>query len=405
MISENEIKTILLNIIELFNIDYKITTQKKSFFAVKNKFPLDQSALFINISNKSNFDIYITLTEQLKEKLIEKSEIKKQKMNIEDTNDVLTKLCLDFKNHLQKSFNISDSNNNKTITITQIKYIDKTEEIKYETILVLLLGTEISDIFIILGFNKLKFESPLSFIFYGFTINLIEELSTELIPKGIEIYNLTDPEEFKKSINRKKMSAIIIDYCMVKKSLSYFLDDFFYDIPFKSNLIFGISKMDITAFKTVPISSEKYQIIGLFLRSLSTYEIVQYILSSLKKANIIKNEKRKDIRIMVEDNNRCFAFIVEKGFGISSKIVNISITGFRGQLDNSIFFQHFNQGKELKLVNIYIKSFHIIVSCKIIYVSEPYFAVEFTYISNKDKENLSLALFHLLQENKYFLLD
>ncbi len=165
MINETEFNTILVNIVELFQKNCKIAAQKKSFFAVKNIFPIDQSALFINISNKTNFDLYITLTDQLKEKMIEKSNIRKPEISIEDKNKILIDLCSDFKNELQKLFNISNSNNKTSIKISQINYLEKIDEIRYETILVLQLGTEISDIFIILCFNKIKFD-PLFLSFF-----------------------------------------------------------------------------------------------------------------------------------------------------------------------------------------------------------------------------------------------
>ncbi|HPC37824.1 MAG TPA: PilZ domain-containing protein [Exilispira sp.] len=191
---------------------------------------------------------------------------------------------------------------------------------------------------------------------------------------------------------------------MVRRSLEYFLDYFFYKINSKLNLVFGISKSDIQAFKTVNLSYNNYKIIGIFLRSFSSSQIVEYLLTSLKKANINLEERRKTIRINIKETNRCFAFIVEKGNGISCKILDISLGGFRCQLDDISLLQYFTNGKDLKLIHIYIKSYHMIVSGKVVYTVGSQLAIEFTYISDKDKDNLSICLFNLLSENNEFLL-
>lgn len=233
---------------------------------------------------------------------------------------------------------------------------------------------------------------------------MIEQLSTELIPKNIEIYSFSDEESFTKMLNAKKSDLIIIDFCMVKKSLEYFLDNFFYKSKFYANLIFGISKSDINAFKQALFASENYKIAGIFLRSFTSQQIVNYLLSSLKKIKININERRKNIRVIIDDYNRCFAFIVEKGSGISCRIIDISLGGMKCQVDDINFLQYFSAGNELKLIHLYIKSYHIIASGKIIYVSKPYFAIEFTYLSEKDKDNLSVSIFNLLSENNQFLI-
>lgn len=405
MFNEVEFNDIVYHVIVTLQKSCKLTITKKSFFVVKNNFSIESSSINICLTNRINYDIYISLNEKLKKELIEKNKnkIDQTKISLSDEQQIFKTICNEFIINLKNSLNNTEKKSQ--LKISCINYIEKLDEIIYETILVLQLSTEICDFFLIFGFNKLKYEQTIPLIFYGFTKELMEELSSILIPKGIEIFNIKDEEEFNKFIDINKFNIIIIDYCLIHKSLSYFLDNYFYKIPFKANLIFGISKSDISAFKSVPVSTNKYQIIGLFLRSFSPSQIAEYLFSVINKTGIKINERRKNIRIKIQDFNRAFAFIIEKGIGISSKIIDLSMNGFKGQLDNLVFFQRLSPNKELKLVNIYIKSFHITVSCKVVYINEPYFAVEFTYISDKDKDNLSRAIFNLLQENKYFLLE
>jgi hypothetical protein len=57
--------------------------------------------------------------------MIEKSNIRKPEISIEDKNKILIDLFSDFKNELQKLFNILNSNNKTSIKISQINYSNK----------------------------------------------------------------------------------------------------------------------------------------------------------------------------------------------------------------------------------------------------------------------------------------
>ena len=93
-----------------------------------------------------------------------------------------------------------------------VKYYEYLNEINYNTIAVITLSTINIYFSLVLGFKKLDLSPIKSFLFYGFSKEMVEEFSLEFIPKGIELIHIQNNEDFNKIINKRAFDLIIIDY-------------------------------------------------------------------------------------------------------------------------------------------------------------------------------------------------
>lgn len=395
----------VLNIILLSSINVikqisGINLVKKHIFTCNNNLLVNSDLLLIKITGDISGDIIIKFDEKLKNNVLSnffKTFIKNEN-SIDNNNEE------ELKNSAYKEIGnlISAKISNflfadgKKVDISSVLFLPDKDEIFYETIFAVEMTSEQGDLSIFLGINEIKFERSISFIFFGFSEESIEEITNEFIPKGFEIYYAENHKNFVELIKSKKFDIAVIDFYVVNQDFKIFLKSYFSGLNYKINLIFGITKIDALKFQGIPASSEYYQLIGLFLKTFSTKEIVNYIYSILRKIGIKYDDRRKDIRVNISDNSRFFVSVNDKDIKFSAKLKDISLGGFRAEFDNPEIKEKLQVGKILNSVDMFLKYNRLKVSCKIVYISDKYFSASFVNLIDQDKNLISNSIFKIL---------
>lgn len=165
---------------------------------------------------------------------------------------------------------------------------------------------------------------------------------------------------------------------------------------YKINLIFGITKVDTLKFHGIPANLEYYQLIGLFLKTFSVQEIINYIYSILQKIGIKPDDRRKDIRVNISDNTRYFISVYEKDIKFTAKLKDISIGGFRAELDSDEYKNKLQIGRIFNSVDMFLKYNRLKVNCKIVYIKDNTFSAAFINLVEQDKNIISNSIFKIL---------
>lgn len=391
---------ILLSAINIIKQISNTNLVKKHIYTSNESLAVNSDLLLIKLSGDLKGDIIIKFDDNLKKNVLENflknysnSQINSDKPNEEDLNH---SAYLEIGNLISAkivNFLFADG---KKVDISSVTFISQRDEIYYETIFAIEMTSSAGDLSIFLGINELKFERSISFIFFGFSEDLIEEITNEFIPKGFEVYYAENSKNFIEQIQNKKFDIAVIDFYIVNQELKIFLKSYFSNLKYKINLIFGITKLDALKFQGVPANSENYQLIGLFLKTFSTKEIIGYLYSVLQKIGIKPDDRRKHVRVNITDNNRFFISVNEKDSKFTAKLKDISIGGFRAELDSPENKDKIEVGKIINSADMFLKYNRLKVSCKIVYIKDNTFSASFVNLIEQDKNIISNSIFKIL---------
>jgi CheY-specific phosphatase CheX len=373
---------------------------KKHIYTSNESLTVNSDLLLIKLSGDIKGDIIIKFDENLKDNVLQNflKNFSNNQMNVDKKSEEELKhsAFLEIGNLISakiSNFLFADS---KKVDISSVTFVSEKDEIFYESIFAVEMTSNIGDLSIFLGINEIKFERSISFIFYGFSEELIEEITNEFIPKGFEIYYAENSKNFIEQIQNKKFDIAVIDFYVVNQDFKIFLKSYFSSLKYKINLIFGITKLDALKFQGIPTNSENYQLIGLFLKTFSTKEIIGYLYSVLQKIGIKPDDRRKHVRVNISDNSRFFISVNEKNCKFTAKLKDISIGGFRAELDSPENKDKIEVGKILNSADMFLKYNRLKVNCKILYIKDNTFSASFVNLIEQDKNLISNSIFKIL---------
>ncbi len=404
-IGGNELNMILLSAINVIKQISNVELTKKHIFSSHESLTINADLLLIKLSGDITGDILIKFDNNLKKIVLEKflnnySEIKDSK-NTELENSAFNEIG----NLISAKMTNFLSVENKKVDISSVSFIPSKEEIFYESIFAINMTSDFGDLSIYLCLNEIKYERSISFIFYGFSEDSMEEIINDFIPKGFEVYYAQNSTEFLNQIKSKKFDIAVIDFYVVYQDFNIFLKSYFSSLDYKINLIFGVTKLDTIKFQGISANSDKYQIIGLFLKTFSIKEIVKYIYSILQKIGIRANDRRKHVRVILSDNTRYFVTVDEKNYKFTAKLLDISMGGFKAQIDitkekdkneNKVIKKIPEISSLLNNVDMFLKYNRLKVSCKVVYSNDKCFSVSFINLTEQDKNTLANVIFKIL---------
>ncbi|MFN3412401.1 MAG: PilZ domain-containing protein [Exilispira sp.] len=395
----------VLNIILLSSINVvkqisNVDLTKKHIFTSSKNLPVNGDLLLIKFSGDINGDIIIKFDINLK-KVILSNFVKNIGQSDYTKNDEVDKdlnhsAFMEIGNLISAKITNLLFADGKKVDISSVLFFPDKDEIFYESIFAVEMASAHGELSIYLGINELKYQRSVSFIFWGFTEELIEEIINDFIPKGMEVYYAENPKDFIEQTKSRKFDIAVIDFYIVNQDFKIFLKSYFSSLDYKINLIFGITKIDALKFQGIPANSQNYQLIGLFLKTFSVREIINYIYSILQKIGIKADDRRKDIRVNISDNNRYFVSINEKDLKFTAKLKDISIGGFRAELDSDEYKNKIQIGKIFNSVDMFLKYNRLKVNCKIVYVKDNTFSASFVDLIDQDKNIISNSIFKIL---------
>jgi len=396
LIDGRVLNIILLSAINVVKQISNIDLVKKHIFSTQNSLTINSDLLLIKLSGDIEGDILIKFDEQLKSKILEN--FLKDFSNLNDSNNssVVQSAFNEIGNLISAKISNFLCADNKKVNISSVGFLKQKDEISYESIFTVEMTSNFGDLSIYLGINELKFERSISFIFFGFSEESMEELTNEFIPKGFEIYYSQNAAEFITLIKSKKIDIAVIDFYVVNQEIKFFLKSCFSSLEYKINLIFGVTKLDIIKFQGLPTNSDNYQLIGLFLKTFSIKEIISYIYNILQKIGIKPDDRRKHIRVTIADNNRFFISVNDKEFKFTAKLLDISLGGFKAEFDKNSEKKEISVGKLINSADLFLKYNRLKVSCKVVYISDNTFSASFVNLVDTDKNIISNAIFKLL---------
>lgn len=396
LIDGRVLNIILLSAINVVKQISNIDLVKKHIFSTQNNLTINSDLLLIKLSGDIDGDILIKFDEQLKSKILENFLKDFSSMNDSNNSSVVQSAFNEIGNLISAKISNFLGADNKKVNISSVDFLKQKDEISYESIFTVEMTSNFGDLAIYLGINELKFERSISFIFFGFSEESMEELTNEFIPKGFEIYYSQNAAEFITLIKSKKIDIAVIDFYVVNQEVKFFLKSCFSALDYKINLIFGVTKLDTIKFQGLPTNSDNYQLIGLFLKTFSIKEIINYIYNILQKIGIKPDDRRKHIRVAIADNNRFFISVNDKEFKFTAKLLDISLGGFKAEFDKNSEKKDISIGKLINSADLFLKYNRLKVSCKIVYMSENSFSASFVNLVDTDKNIISNAIFKIL---------
>lgn len=395
-IDSRVLNVILLSLINVIKQISGVELVKKHIYSSNDCLTINSDLLLIKLTGDLNADIIIKFDEKLKKVVIENFLKNYSKINESDNDKIMHSAFMEIGNLISAKISNFLAVDKKNVNISSVEFINKKDEITYETIFAIEMTAEHGDLGIYLGIKELKFEKSISFIFFGFSEESVEEITNEFIPKGFEIYYAQTNGEFLEQIKSRKFDIAVIDFYVVNQELKLFLKSFFSQLDYKINLIFGVTKVDTIKFQGLSTSSENYQIIGLFLKTYSIKEVITYIYTILQKIGIKPDDRRKHIRVSIKENSRFFVSVNEKDIKFTAKLLDISLGGFKGEFDKIDNKDNIFVGKVFNSADLFLKYNRLKVNCKIVYVSDNCFSASFVNLLDQDKNIISNAIFKIL---------
>lgn len=396
IIDARVLNIILLSAINVIKQISGIDLIKKHIFSAQENLSINADILLIKISGDINGDFVLKFDKNLKEKVLEGFLKNFSEFKESNNAELEHSAFVEIGNLITAKISNYLSVDKKNVDISSVQFISKKDEINYENIFGIDLTSNWGELSIYLGIKELKLERSLVFLFFGFSEELIEEITNEFIPKGFEIYYTQSHGECIEILKSKRIDIAIIDFYVINQDLKIFLKSYFSAIQYKINLIFGITKIDTIKFQGIPTNSENYQIIGLFLKTFSKKEIINYIYSILQKIGIKTNDRRKHVRVNITDNSRYFVSVNEKDIKFTAKLKDISLGGFRAEIDNLENKNALTIGRVLNSVDMFLKYNRLKISCKIVSVNENIFSASFVNLIEQDRNIISNSIFKIL---------
>ncbi len=399
-INAKDLNIILLSSVSVVKQISGIDLIKKNIYTSFKSLSVNSELLLIKLSGDLVGDILIKFDNNLKETILKKF-LEKYNLAEGSNKNIEHSAFKEIGNLITAKITNFLAVDNKKVEISSVIYLPSVDEIYYETIFVIEMKSEFGNLAVFLGIREIKIERSLSFIFYGFSEESMEEIINEFIPRGFEIYYAQTSHEFLENIKSKKFDIAVIDFYVINQDLNLFLKSYFSAINYKINLIFGVTKIDAAKFQGIPSSSDKYQLIGLFLKTFSIKEIIKYIYTILHKIGIKPDDRRKDVRVSISDKTRYFVSVNEKNLKFTARLIDISLGGFKAEFDNlkdidENFKLKLTIGTLLKDVDLFLKYSRVKVSCKVVYLDDKYFSVSFVNLVDQDRNTISNAIFKIL---------
>ncbi len=398
MIDGKIINISLLACVNVLKQIANIDITKKSIFIAKESYSINSDLLKIGLKGDLNGDILIAMNPVLKKKVVDAFTEQYKQLTNSDSIDIEQSAFEEIGNIIVAKISAYLVQIQKKTDITTVKYLSNVKEINYENIAVIDMSSPDGNISICIGINEIQFTRSISFLFFGFSEDSMEDITTQFIPKGFEVYFSPTIESFISTLSQKKIDIAIIDFYAVKPDLSRFLKSTLSALTYKVNLIFGVTKLDAPKLKEVPASDEKYQIIGIYLKTFSLNEMIKYIFTVIEKIGVKADDRRKHIRVCITPNNRYYVRIKDKAANFNARLVDISLGGFRAEIDLDDNMSHLFIGKELETVDIFLKFNRLITSCKVVSIDKKYFSVSYNNLTDQEKNIISQTIFKLLSE-------
>ena len=188
MIDGKIINISLLACVNVLKQIANIDITKKSIFIAKESYSIDSDLLKIGLKGDLNGDILIAMNPALKKKVVDAFTEQYKQLADSDSIDIEQSAFEEIGNIIVAKISAYLVQIQKKTDITTVKYLSNVKEINYEKIAIIDMSSPDGNISICIGINEIQFTRSISFLFFGFPEDSMEDITTQFIPKGFEVY-------------------------------------------------------------------------------------------------------------------------------------------------------------------------------------------------------------------------
>lgn len=382
-----------------------IELKKSSVYLLKEELPVYNFGIKIGISGDLNGDILTFFEDGVKEKLEKDFSKGLHRNNIDKesedpaklSNSILSELSNTISGRISAYF--SQLNVNLKIGVPVIINPKDVKELNYENIAVIDFKSNEGLFRIALGLKELKYERNLTFALYGLKTQTVEFITTNFIPRGFEVIASDDLKLLAYFVKNKRIDFFLVDFYSIENNPEAFFNSLTVGIDYNLRFILGITKIDVVKLKNVKMAGDNYSVIGVYPKTKTDIDIINTVNKILEKVGLKPDDRRRFIRVNINEQARFFIAFKEEEKLIKARIVDLSLGGVKCAMDVEEDLKYIWVGKLLRSVDVFLKYNRVIVDCTIVNKENNYFSLAFNNLSQNDKETISLVIFKILSSS------
>jgi|YNPMSStandDraft_1061717.scaffolds.fasta_scaffold02993_2 CheY-specific phosphatase CheX len=317
--------------------------------------------------------------------------------NINLSNSILSEISNTISGRISAYF--SQINVKADIGIPEIIDPSKTKELNYENIAIIDFKSDYGYFKIVLGLKEIKYERNLTFALYGLKPQTIEYITTNFIPRGFEVVASDDLKLLAYYVKNKKIDFFLVDFYTIENNPESFILSLTSNIDYNLKFILGVTKVDLEKLKNIKLTGPNYSVIGIYPKTKSDQDLIETVNKILQKVGLNPDDRRKFIRVNINEQSRFFIAFKEGERLVKARIVDLSLGGAKCVFDNEQDINIVWVGRVLRSVDIFLKYNRVIADCSVVYKEGNIFSLCFNNLSNTDKETISLVIFKVLSSS------
>jgi len=386
----------VLNTIKTFS---SVELKKSSVYLLKESIPIQNLTIRIKLKGAVNGDILISFNENMQKRLVKDFSNQMEMENSEESdNSMRTSIISEMGNTVAARISSYLSQVEMTSDIQPPNLIEpgQTKELNYENIAVIdFIGSD--GLFQIgLGLKELEYQRNLTFMLFGLNSDTVEYITTNYIPRGFEVISSEDPKILAYHAKKKKIDFVLIDFYIIEHAPENFLKSLSSSLDYTLKVVMGVTKLDLTKLKTIKLSTDTYSVIGIYPKTKSNEDILKTMNEILTKTGFKPDDRRKHIRVNINEQNRFFIAFKGKEDLVKARIIDLSLGGIKCILDKEDDEIYVTMGKILNSVDIFLKYQRIITDCTIVSKEKNMFSLAYNNLVENDKETISKVIFRIL---------